>query len=124
MQSKPIWLRRMNTAAIYLLALVIAGLAVHRSDLHADEPQPELEPGFVALFDGKSFEGWEGNMDYFRVEDSAIVAGSLKKKIPNNEFLCTKKKLHELRLTIASASARRRKQRWDSISIEASAKRP
>ena len=28
-------------------------------------------------------------MDFFRIENGSIVAGSLNKKIPNNEFLCT-----------------------------------
>ena len=41
------------------------------------------------LFDGTTFNGWEGNMDFFRIENGAIVAGRLNKKIPNNEFLCT-----------------------------------
>lgn len=43
----------------------------------------------VPIFDGKTFTGWEGNLDTFRVEDGAIVAGTLKKPIPRNEFLCT-----------------------------------
>ena len=42
-------------------------------------------------FDGKTFNGWEGNLKYFRIEQGAVVAGNLKTKIPNNEFLCTKK---------------------------------
>ncbi|HNS19501.1 MAG TPA: DUF1080 domain-containing protein [Sedimentisphaerales bacterium] len=41
------------------------------------------------LFDGKTFAGWEGNLDWFRIEDGAVVAGSLKKAAPRNEFLCT-----------------------------------
>ena len=41
------------------------------------------------LFDGKTFNGWEGNMEFFRIRDQAIVAGRLTEKIPNNEFLCT-----------------------------------
>lgn len=41
------------------------------------------------LFDGKSFKGWEGNMSVFRIEDGAIVGGSLKAALPRNEFLCT-----------------------------------
>ena len=42
-----------------------------------------------SIFDGKTFSGWEGNMDFFRIEDGSIVAGRLTEKIPNNEFLCT-----------------------------------
>lgn len=56
--------------------------------------------GFTALFDGQTLEGWEGNRDYFRVEDGAIVAGSLEKKIPNNEFLCTEKKYGDFELVL------------------------
>jgi hypothetical protein len=56
----------------------------------------------VALFDGKSFEGWEGNLEYFRIEDGAIVAGSLNSRTPRNEFLSTKKAYgdFELRLKV------------------------
>jgi hypothetical protein len=50
---------------------------------------PAEEEGFQSLFDGKSLTGWEGNLKTFRVEEGAIVAGTLKDKIPNNEFLCT-----------------------------------
>ena len=43
----------------------------------------------VPIFDGKSFTGWEGNLSIFRIEDGAIVGGSMKDKIARNEFLCT-----------------------------------
>lgn len=43
----------------------------------------------VSLFDGKTFQGWEGPMESFRVEDGAIVGGTLKAPIPQNQFLCT-----------------------------------
>ena len=45
--------------------------------------------GFRSLFDGKSLAGWEGKPDFFRVEDSCIVAGHLDRRIPQNEFLVT-----------------------------------
>ncbi len=45
-----------------------------------------------SLFDGKSFAGWEGNLKIFRIEDSAIVGGSMTAALPNNEFLCTTKR--------------------------------
>ncbi len=56
--------------------------------------------GFSPLFDGKTLNGWEGNLKFFRIENGAVVAGNLKEKIPNNEFLCTEKtyKNFELRL--------------------------
>ena len=65
-------------------------------------PAVELEPGFEWLFDGKTLTGWEGKLAWFRIEQDAIVAGSLKEKIPNNEFLCTRENFgdFELRLQV------------------------
>ncbi len=45
----------------------------------------------VRLFDGKSFKGWNGDQKIFRIENGAIVGGSLQEKISQNEFLCTDK---------------------------------
>ncbi|MHC4864050.1 MAG: 3-keto-disaccharide hydrolase [Planctomycetota bacterium] len=54
----------------------------------------------VSLFDGESFTGWEGNLDHFRIEDGAIVGGSLKKDVPRNEFLCTKEVYRDFELSL------------------------
>jgi hypothetical protein len=56
----------------------------------------------VALFDGKTFNGWEGVLKIFRIEDGAIVAGTLDNKIARNEFLCTTRTYgdFELRLKV------------------------
>ena len=51
-----------------------------------------------SLFDGRSFDGWEGNLDYFRIQDGAIVGGSLEEAIPRNEFLCTEKVYRDFEL--------------------------
>jgi hypothetical protein len=46
----------------------------------------------VRLFDGKSFKGWEGDtVKTWRIENGALVGGSLKEKVPNNDFLVTTK---------------------------------
>lgn len=54
----------------------------------------------VTLFDGKTFQNWEGDEKTFRIEDGAIVGGQLKEKIPHNVFLASTKeyKNFELRL--------------------------
>jgi len=45
---------------------------------------------FVPLFDGETFDGWEGDTaKSFRIADGAIVGGSLNAPVPRNEFLCT-----------------------------------
>jgi hypothetical protein len=42
------------------------------------------------LSDGKSFKGWVGDTKKtWRIEDGAFVGGSLKEKVPRNEFLRT-----------------------------------
>lgn len=47
----------------------------------------------VSLFDGKTFQGWEGDTNKtWRIENGAFVGGSLKQKVPHNEFLCTTQK--------------------------------
>jgi hypothetical protein len=58
------------------------------------------EKGFVPLFDGRTLKGWEGKASMFRVQDGAIVAGTLKEKIPNNEFLCSEKTYRNFELRL------------------------
>ncbi len=44
----------------------------------------------IPLFDGRSFAGWNGDTNQtWRIEDGALVGGSLKANVPRNEFLCT-----------------------------------
>jgi len=60
-----------------VLSLLIAAVAA------ANKP--------MRLFDGKTFAGWEGNLNLFRIQDGAIVGGTMTARIPRNEFLCTKR---------------------------------
>jgi HEAT repeat protein len=75
-------------------------------------PPPPAMAG-KRIFDGKTFEGWEGNLKWFRIEDlpappgsdggqagGAVVGGTLKERIPNNEFLCTKKEYADFQLKL------------------------
>ena len=44
------------------------------------------------LFDGKTFAGWEGDIaKTWRIEDGALVGGSLAESVPTNQFLATTK---------------------------------
>jgi len=54
----------------------------------------------IAIFDGKTLNGWEGNTNNWRVEDGSIVAGWIERKQPHNEFLATRREFgnFELRL--------------------------
>jgi hypothetical protein len=75
-----------------VLATILLGSAAGAA--HADEP------GFISLFDGKTLEGWEGNPSLFRVEDGAIVGGSLTEPIARNEFLCTRAEFGDFELRL------------------------
>lgn len=66
------------------------------------EPAAREKPSFNGnLFDGKTFNGWEGDTEQsFRVEQGAIVGGSLKEKTPRNEFLCTTREFGDFELRL------------------------
>jgi hypothetical protein len=55
---------------------------------------------FTRLFDGKTFDGWEGDLRIFRIEDDAVVGGSLKQPVARNEFLSTKKAYTDFELRL------------------------
>jgi hypothetical protein len=78
-----------NLAVLTLLA--ISG-EIDRGVL-AQESSTEIETtqkAWYDLFDGKSWRGWEEDRkEFWRIENDALVAGSLDKRFPRNEFLCT-----------------------------------
>lgn len=53
-------------------------------------PKSSVKGKWVSLFDGKTFRGWEGETNKtWRIENGAMVGGSLNQTVPHNEFLCT-----------------------------------
>jgi len=77
------------------------GLGTLRNPL--DDTSAPKSDKHTKLFDGKSFNGWEGDTNRtWRVEKSALVGGSLEKTVPHNDFLCTTKefKNFDLRLKV------------------------
>lgn len=52
------------------------------------------------LFNGKTLEGWEGSDTFFRVDQGAIVGGSLKKPVDKSYYLCTKKTYENFELKL------------------------
>lgn len=46
----------------------------------------------VHLFDGRTFKGWQGDtVNTWRIQDGALVGGSLTETVPHNEFISTTK---------------------------------
>jgi hypothetical protein len=77
--------------------MVLAAAATQVAAQQASEKPAGKE---ARLFDGKTLSGWEGAEKMFRVEEGAIVAGTLKAKIPRNEFLATKKDYGDFELRL------------------------
>jgi hypothetical protein len=66
-----------------ILALILVSIAT-ASSLAAEKSSVN------SIFDGKSFNGWEGDTNKtWRIDNGAIVGGSLKQNVPHNEFICT-----------------------------------
>lgn len=83
----------LNITRSMIAILSLAVLATTPLSAHSKEP--------VKLFDGQTLAGWEGDVEKtFRVQDGAIVAGSLDAKIPRNEFLCTTKEYGDFELRL------------------------
>ncbi|MCB0668136.1 MAG: DUF1080 domain-containing protein [Saprospiraceae bacterium] len=72
-----------NTLRILKLSLISFTLLNIFLACNASKKNPEVN--------NRLPDGWEGNADFFRMENGAIVAGDLNQSIPNNEFLCTEK---------------------------------
>jgi len=44
----------------------------------------------INLFDGKTFNGWEGDtVKTWRISDGMLIGGSLTEKVAHNEFIST-----------------------------------
>jgi hypothetical protein len=72
------------------LATIVSGLLV--APLWA---QPR------SLFDGHSFDGWQGNTkNIWRIEDKALMAGSLETEQKQNDFLATTKEFSDFDLKL------------------------
>jgi hypothetical protein len=92
---------RIWNAFVFATACVIfPTLATLADPLEPETAIVQEEPGFVPLFSGESAEGWEGNMDWFRIEQGVVIAGTLEKPIPRNEFLCTKQQYENFELRL------------------------
>jgi len=82
-------MNRPVAAALALLATFAVGNA-----------PAEAPAEWKSLFDGTTFTGWEGDLTKFRIEDGAIVAGSLSTALDRNYFLCTTERYDHFELEL------------------------
>jgi len=82
----------------------MSGKKINEVRLNTEQLTPSLpieeEVGFTPIFDGKTFNGWNGNLEWFRIQDGAIVGGTLEKPIPHNEFLTSAKEYDDFELRL------------------------
>jgi len=62
-------------------------------------PGPD-ENEFVPLFDGKTFDGWKGDLEFWRIVDGAVMGGNLKEKVEINQYLRTEKEYGDFELRL------------------------
>lgn len=78
-----------------LLVLFMLGLAGFFGQSTDGSTQP------VPLFDGRTFRGWAGDTaNLWRIEQGALVGGSLNKLVQHNDFLCTTRSYANFELTL------------------------
>ena len=72
----------------YSLALGSAFLLLGLSSSLFAEENAKPEDGFKALFDGKTLKGWDGNPEFWSVQDGVITGNTTKEKpTKGNTFL-------------------------------------
>ncbi len=81
MQRLEVWRRLKRTCVgVLVFASVFAGALCGRA--------AAADAGWVSLFDGKSLKNWEGNLDFWRVEDGTITGQTTKDHmVKGNTFL-------------------------------------
>ena len=80
--------------------VVLACVLLMAATSLAAEETAKSEEGFISLFDGKSLDGWEGNLDVFAIREGSVVGGSLKENVARNEFLTTTKEYGDFELLL------------------------
>src|SRR5687768_12978958 len=108
-QEEPSRRIRMQRVIVLLVAVAFVSISVAL----AQSPSPSPAPAPAAseakdLFDGKTLDGWDGDSDYWSVEDGAITGRTTKDKpLKKNRFIIWKGgtlKDFELRLKYKLAS--------------------
>ncbi len=63
--------------------------------------QAQSSKKVTILFDGKTFNGWEGDtVNTWKIVDKALMGGSLIKTVPHNEFIATTESFGDFELSL------------------------
>jgi hypothetical protein len=86
----------MNSLKIISASLCVLCVSALNSPTQSKNRTPKL----ILLTPSKTFTGWEGNRDIWRYKGGAFVGGTLDKKVPHNDFLCTEQQFTNFVLTL------------------------
>lgn len=88
----------------FLLPVMVIASCTFSSVTIADDPAglvaKRVDGATLDLTINESMDGWEGPMEWFRFEDGVVVAGSLEKEIPHNQFLCSENEYADFELSV------------------------
>lgn len=74
-----------------VLSLIIISVFATSCSYRSHHPAFPI-PQKISIFDGQTFRGWEGDTNKtWRIENGAIIGGSLNATVPHNEFICTER---------------------------------
>ena len=85
---------------VVLIRLITATLTLASGTSLIADDSAKPEKGFQPLFDGKEVTAWDGDMSVFRIQNSSVVGGQLKDKIPHNFFLSHEKEFADFELRL------------------------
>lgn len=86
---------RHHLAKVFWFTALCAGMGLFIHCVSAPEKK------VTSLFNGKDFQGWEGDtVKTWHVAGGAIVGGSLDDEVPHNEFLSTRKNYKNFNLNL------------------------
>jgi hypothetical protein len=74
---------------LLVAALFLPALSAQTANTLSEQERKE---GYRLLFDGKSLDGWKGDLKLWSVRDGKIVGSTEGNKIPHNGFLISKEK--------------------------------
>ncbi len=83
-----------------MISLPCAAVEQAKNAATAADDKSTDEKGFVELFDGRTLEGWDGDLSQFRVEEECIIGGSKTAEIPHNFFLAAKEEFADFELRL------------------------
>ena len=78
----------LNKTDSSLIRILIVSIALLAGGCKTSVTGQAKEPGFKQIFDGKTLKGWEGDANYWRVEDGSIVGEiTADKLLKSNTFI-------------------------------------